>query len=42
MKYRITVEGCDDKTFIDMDLTDGQAKTIKEVAHRITEASEYS
>ena len=39
-KYHIRVQGCDDKTEIDMDLTDAQAAIIKLMAERVTETSE--
>ncbi len=40
-KYRIIVEGCDDDTIIERDLTIDEFKLIGSVANEITETSEY-
>lgn len=40
-KYKVCVDGCDDSTSIEIELTDEQAETVRNVAERITEASTY-
>ena len=40
-KYIIIVEGCDDETIIEKDLTIDEFKLIQSVAKEITETSEY-
>jgi hypothetical protein len=40
-KYIILVEGCDDETIIEKDLTIDEFKLIQSVAKEITEASKY-
>ncbi len=42
MKYEITVSGCDDSTTIIKELTEEQAKFLKEIADQITETSTYN
>ena len=40
-KYIILVEGCDDDTIIEKDLTLAEFKLIQSVSNEITEASQY-
>jgi len=40
-KYIILVEGCDDDTIIEKDLTLDEFKLIQSVSNEITEASQY-
>lgn len=40
-KYMIIVEGCDDETIIEKDLTIDEFKLIESIAKEITETSKY-
>ena len=41
LKYKISVHGCDDSTYVEMELTNGQASIIELLAKKVTEASTY-
>ncbi len=40
-KYRILVNGCDDSTIIEKELTEDELKTIQSIALEVTKTSEY-
>jgi hypothetical protein len=39
--WRISVDGCDDSTTVEMDLTEAEAAVVERVARAITEESSY-
>jgi len=40
-KYKISLDGCDDSTYIKIELTDTQYKLIKKIADESEKASSY-
>ncbi len=40
--YRICVDGCDDSSILNMELTEEEARVVKLVAAKCTETSTYS
>jgi hypothetical protein len=41
MKYKISIDGCDDSTEVVLDLTKSQVKVIEELAEKASEVSTY-
>ena len=41
VKYRISLNGCDDSTIFDMELNNVEADVLKRVAKKSKETSEY-
>ena len=41
MKYKITLEGCDDSTIFEMDLTPDEHAVLERVAKKANETSTY-
>lgn len=39
-KYKVSVDGCDDSTEVEIEFTDAEAETVKRVAEAITEESQ--
>lgn len=39
--WRISVDGCDDSTHIEMELTEDEAALVRLIAEKITAAAEY-
>lgn len=40
--YEIILEGCDDETVFDMDLSDEEYELVKKISDKANETSEYS
>lgn len=40
-KYRISVHGCDDSTFIEKELTEDELRLVQSIAKEVTDSSEY-
>ena len=41
MKYEIAVHGCDDSTYITIELNNDEADLLYRIAQAVTDASEY-